>query len=121
MLHLLTFVNICKHLITFVNNLTCLPHLAPSWILSLAENLASLSLQDGARIGTIIIEPASQQPTLILCGVPPSVFEFCAVSPPQCDYLNTFFCSKEVLQEYPNGAVSFVYAPISTFYFRELF
>ena len=25
-----------------------LPHLAPSWILSYAENLASLSLQDGA-------------------------------------------------------------------------
>ena len=45
-----------------------LPHSAPSWILSLAENLASFSLQDEARIGTIIIEPpsqpASQQPTL---------------------------------------------------------
>ena len=32
-----------------------LPHSAPSWILSLAENLGSFSLQDGARIGTLII------------------------------------------------------------------
>ena len=80
-----------------------LPHSAPSWILSSAENLASFSLQDGARIGigTIIIEqasqpashPDSQQPTLILCGVPPPyVFEFCAVSPPQFEHLNTFSC-----------------------------
>ena len=69
--------------VTFISELV-LPHLAPSWILSLAENLASFSLQDGARIGTIIIGPASQ---------PATYFEFCAVSPPQCEHLNTFSCA----------------------------
>ena len=55
-----------------------LAHSAPSWILSSAENLASFSLQDGARIGTIIIGPASQP-----ASQPPSnLLWFCAVSPP---------------------------------------
>ena len=72
-----------------------LPHSAPSWILSSAENLASFSLQDGARIGTIIIGPASQPATqppsqpashpatyFDLCGVPPPNY-WCVVSPPK--------------------------------------
>ena len=32
-----------------LNNENILPHSAPSWILSLAENLASSIMQDGAR------------------------------------------------------------------------
>ena len=34
--------------------------LGPSWNFSLTENLASISLQDGPRSGTIITQPASQ-------------------------------------------------------------
>ena len=41
-----------------------LPHSAPSWILSYAENLASLSLQDRASIGTVITERASKPPSM---------------------------------------------------------
>ena len=80
--------------------MSVLPLLAPSWILSLAENLASFSLQDGARIGTIIIGPPSQpasQPASnllwFLCGVPPSIFEFSASAPPHCEHLRTFSCA----------------------------
>ena len=58
-----------------------LPHLAPSWILSYAENLASFNLQDGATewyynhswASQPPSQPASRVPTLILsmlCGVP---------------------------------------------------
>ena len=70
--------------------LVILPHSAPSWILSLAENLASFSLQDGARIGTMITlepasrpasqQPASQQLTLIFVSIPQLVSSSVALS-----------------------------------------
>ena len=31
--------------------------------------------------------------SILLCGVPPSVFEFCAVSPPKFEHLTTISCA----------------------------
>ena len=40
-----------------------LPHSAPSWILSLAENLASSSLQDGATKCLYYVPEATHPPS----------------------------------------------------------
>ena len=73
------FIKIYQHFIKI------LPHSAPSWILSLAENLASSNLQDGARTGTIITQWPSQPATYFdLC------YCLCAVSPPTL-YLSTIY------------------------------
>ena len=66
---------------------TFLPHSLPSWNISLAWKLTSLSLQDRASIGTVITESASHPPQS-------SVFEFCAVSPTQYEHFSDLliFC-----------------------------
>ena len=49
--------------------------------------------QDWHYNQSLLSHPASQQSTMFLCGTPLSVFKFCAVSPPQYKYLNTFSCA----------------------------
>ena len=71
---------------------TLLPHSLPSWNISLAWKLTSLSLQNRASIGTVITERASKpasQP-----APQSSVFEFCAVSPTQYEHFSDLliFC-----------------------------
>ena len=94
-----------------------LPHSAPSWILSLAENLASSNLQDGAtkwhyypnsyHIACATDPPHSlrNRPTHhIACATNPSHrisgykhLWSCTVSPPYYEHVSTFMCGVPTL------------------------
>mgnify|MGYP005691227809 CR=1 FL=1 len=93
--------------ICFDRILLLLPHSAPSWILSLAENLASSNLQDGATKWHYCSDkppghpPGHPPAALVRC--PPlsfsSVLSFCAVSPPLS--LNSVRCPHPSLNIWP--------------------
>ena len=77
-----------------------LPHSAPSWILSLAENLASSILQDGATEWYYSLDGnhklwRRRLPKFVKNTLPPYQqlgLKFCAVSPPKYEHVIKFSC-----------------------------
>ena len=78
-----------------------LPHSAPSWILSLAENLASSILQDGATEWYYSLDGKHKLrrrrlPKFVKNTLPPYqqlCLKFCAVSPPKYEHVINFSCA----------------------------